>query len=198
MRLKYGIAIAGMHGKTTTTSMVAAVLSAGGLDPTVVVGGRVDALGSNARLGASQYLVAEADESDRSFLKALADPGRGHQSRPGAHGLLPGHGPMWSAPSSTSSTASRFNGAVTACIDDALLKAFCRACGGACLLTAWPRRRISGLKSSIPFSRQRRHRPASGAGNFLLALPGPHCRGPARSLRVACARPTQLLTPRPP
>jgi len=69
MRLKYGIAIAGMHGKTTTTSMVAAVLAAGGLDPTAVVGGRVDAMGSNARLGRSQYLVAEADESDRSFLK---------------------------------------------------------------------------------------------------------------------------------
>src|ERR1017187_2790067 len=58
MRLKYGIAVAGMHGKTTTTTMIAAVL-----------GGRVDALGSNARLGSSQYLVAEADESDRSFLK---------------------------------------------------------------------------------------------------------------------------------
>src|SRR6202046_3158496 len=96
MRLKYGIAVAGMHGKTTTTSMVAAVLAGGGvhpagggggggeggggargggglagggLDPTVVVGGRVNALGSNARLGNSQYLVAEADESDRSFLK---------------------------------------------------------------------------------------------------------------------------------
>src|SRR5499425_1017975 len=69
MRLKYSIAIAGMHGKTTTTSMVAAVLAAGGLDPTVVVGGRVDTMGSNARLGRSQYLVAEADESDRSFLK---------------------------------------------------------------------------------------------------------------------------------
>src|SRR5258708_3025690 len=69
MRLKYGIAVAGMHGKTTTTSMVAAVLAAGGLHPTVVGGGRVDAMGSNARLGKSQYLVAEADESDRSFLK---------------------------------------------------------------------------------------------------------------------------------
>jgi UDP-N-acetylmuramate--alanine ligase len=69
MRLKYGIAVAGMHGKTTTTSMVAAVLAGGGLDPTVVVGGRVDAMGSNARLGKSQYLIAEADESDRSFLK---------------------------------------------------------------------------------------------------------------------------------
>jgi UDP-N-acetylmuramate--alanine ligase len=61
MRLKYGIAIAGMHGKTTTTSMVAAVLAAGGLDPTVVVGGRVDAMGSNARLGKSQYLVGAGD-----------------------------------------------------------------------------------------------------------------------------------------
>ena len=69
MRLKYGIAVAGMHGKTTTTSMVAAVLAAGGLDPTVVVGGRVDSMGSSARLGKSHYLVAEADESDRSFLK---------------------------------------------------------------------------------------------------------------------------------
>ena len=69
MRLKYGIAVAGMHGKTTTTSMIAAALAAGGLDPTVVVGGRVDALGSNARIGKSRYLVAEADESDRSFLK---------------------------------------------------------------------------------------------------------------------------------
>lgn len=69
MRIKYGIAIAGMHGKTSTTSMIATVLAAGGLDPTVVVGGRVDAMGSNARLGKSQYLVAEADESDRSFLR---------------------------------------------------------------------------------------------------------------------------------
>jgi UDP-N-acetylmuramate--alanine ligase len=69
MRLKYGIAVAGMHGKTTTTSMLAAVLAAGQLDPTVVIGGRVDAMGSNARVGKSEYFVAEADESDRSFLK---------------------------------------------------------------------------------------------------------------------------------
>jgi len=69
MRLKYGIAVAGMHGKTTTTSMLAAVLAAGGLDPTVVIGGRVDAMGSNARVGKSEFFVAEADESDRSFLK---------------------------------------------------------------------------------------------------------------------------------
>ena len=64
-RLKYGIAIAGSHGMTTTTSMTAALLSHAGLDPTVVVGGRISAMGSNARLGKSDLLVAEADESDR-------------------------------------------------------------------------------------------------------------------------------------
>jgi UDP-N-acetylmuramate--alanine ligase len=69
MRLKYGVAVAGSHGKTTTTSMVAMVLDKGGLDPTVVVGGRVGTLGSGARLGRGEFMVAEADESDRSFLK---------------------------------------------------------------------------------------------------------------------------------
>lgn len=69
MRVKYGIGIAGSHGKTTTTSLVATVLRAAGLDPTVVVGGRMAALGSNARLGAGDLLVAEADESDGSFLR---------------------------------------------------------------------------------------------------------------------------------
>jgi UDP-N-acetylmuramate--alanine ligase len=68
MRLKYGIAVAGTHGKTTTTSLVAAVLDAGGFDPTVVIGGRVKSLRTNARLGKGDYLVAEADESDGSFL----------------------------------------------------------------------------------------------------------------------------------
>ncbi|HSU41767.1 MAG TPA: UDP-N-acetylmuramate--L-alanine ligase [Polyangiaceae bacterium] len=69
MRVKYGIAIAGSHGKTTTTSLVATILRAAGFDPTVVVGGRMAALGSNARLGAGDLLVAEADESDGSFLR---------------------------------------------------------------------------------------------------------------------------------
>jgi UDP-N-acetylmuramate--alanine ligase len=68
MRLKFGIAVAGAHGKTTTTSMVASVLGAAGLDPTFVVGGRVNQAGSNARVGQSEYMVVEADESDRSFL----------------------------------------------------------------------------------------------------------------------------------
>ena len=69
MRLRYGIAVAGAHGKTTTTSMIALVLEQAGLDPTAVIGGRLSAFGSNARLGRGECMVVEADESDRSFLK---------------------------------------------------------------------------------------------------------------------------------
>ena len=69
MRLRYSIAVAGAHGKTTTTSMIALVLERAGLDPTAVIGGRLSAFGSNARLGRGELMVAEADESDRSFLK---------------------------------------------------------------------------------------------------------------------------------
>ena len=122
MRLKYGIAIAGMHGKTTTTSMVASVLAAGGLDPTVVVGGRVDALGSNAKLGSSQYLVAEADESDRSFLKlspilaVVTNLDREHMDC---------YRDMADVEQAFLTFIDKlpFYGAVTACIDNALLAA---------------------------------------------------------------------------
>ncbi|WP_051978296.1 UDP-N-acetylmuramate--L-alanine ligase [Edaphobacter aggregans] len=122
MRLKYGIAVAGMHGKTTTTSMVAAVLGAGGLDPTVVVGGRVNALGSNARLGNSQYLVAEADESDRSFLKlspvlaVVTNLDREHMDC---------YRDMADVEGSFLEFMDRvpFYGASTACVDNALLRA---------------------------------------------------------------------------
>jgi len=68
MRMKYGIAVAGSHGKTTTTSMIALVLEYGGFDPTIIVGGRLNTIGANAKLGAGDFIVAEADESDRSFL----------------------------------------------------------------------------------------------------------------------------------
>ncbi len=68
MRMKYGLAVAGSHGKTTTTSMLAACLATAGLDPTIVIGGRLDSIGSTARLGAGEYMVAEADESDGSFM----------------------------------------------------------------------------------------------------------------------------------
>src|SRR5579884_2732659 len=122
MRLKYGIAIAGMHGKTTTTSMVAAVLAAGGLDPTIVVGGRVNALDSNARLGKSHYLVAEADESDRSFLKlspilaVVTNLDREHMDC---------YRDMADVEAAFVEFMDRvpFYGAVTACLDDPLLAA---------------------------------------------------------------------------
>lgn len=68
MRMKYGLAVAGTHGKTTTTSMLAKILGESGLDPTIVIGGKLDAIGSNARLGKGDFLVAEADESDGSFM----------------------------------------------------------------------------------------------------------------------------------
>ncbi len=122
MRLKYGIAVAGMHGKTTTTSMIAAVLAGGGLDPTIVVGGRIDALGSNARLGKSQYLVAEADESDRSFLKlspilgVVTNLDREHMDC---------YRDMADVEEAFITFMDRvpFYGAITACADDALLAA---------------------------------------------------------------------------
>lgn len=71
MRMKYGIAVAGTHGKTTTTSLCATILGEGGIDPTVVIGGRLKSISSNARLGEGEYLVAEADESDGSFLRLM-------------------------------------------------------------------------------------------------------------------------------
>jgi UDP-N-acetylmuramate--alanine ligase len=122
MRLKYGVAIAGMHGKTTTTTMVAAVLAGGELDPTIVVGGRVDALGSNARLGRSQYLVAEADESDRSFLMlspilaVVTNLDREH---------MDSYADMADVENCFVEFMDKvpFYGAVTACVDDARLKA---------------------------------------------------------------------------
>jgi UDP-N-acetylmuramate--alanine ligase len=135
MRLKYGIAVAGMHGKTTTTSMIAAILAVGGLDPTIVVGGRIDAMGSNARHGKSQYLVAEADESDRSFLKlspilcVVTNLDREHMDC---------YRDMADVEAAFASFMDRvpFYGAVTACIDDPPL--FCPACDAASTPTALP------------------------------------------------------------
>ena len=81
MRGKIGFAIAGSHGKTTTTSLLATILTDAGLDPTLVIGGKVDSLGGNARLGASRFVVAEADESDGSFLHLPATFAGNHQYR---------------------------------------------------------------------------------------------------------------------
>jgi UDP-N-acetylmuramate--alanine ligase len=117
MRLRFGIAIAGAHGKTTTTSMVALMLERAGLDPTAVIGGRLSAFGSNARLGQGQYMVAEADESDRSFLKlspsiaVITNIDREH---------LEAYGSFEALVAAFADFAGRvpFYGAVVACVDD--------------------------------------------------------------------------------
>jgi UDP-N-acetylmuramate--alanine ligase len=122
MRLRYGIAIAGAHGKTTTTSMVALVLERAGLDPTAVIGGRLSAFGSNARLGKGDYMVVEADESDRSFLKlspsiaVMTNIDREHMESYGS----------WDALQQAFVDFANkvpFYGAVVACVDDAAVRA---------------------------------------------------------------------------
>jgi UDP-N-acetylmuramate--alanine ligase len=122
MRLRYGIAIAGAHGKTTTTSMVALVLERAGLDPTAVIGGRLSAFGSNARLGRGDYMVVEADESDRSFLKLspsialITNIDREHMEAYGTRAALE---------QAFVDFANKvpFYGAVVACVDDAAVRA---------------------------------------------------------------------------
>ena len=125
MRLRFGIAIAGAHGKTTTTSMVALMLERAGLDPTAVIGGRLSAFGSNARLGRGQYMVAEADESDRSFLKLsptialITNIDREH---------LEAYGSFEALVAAFADFAGRvpFYGAVVACVDDGPVAAMLR------------------------------------------------------------------------
>ncbi len=121
MRLKVGIAVAGAHGKTSTTSMIALVLERAGLDPTAVIGGRLRAFGSNARLGRGEYMVAEADESDRSFLKlsptvaVITNIDREHME---AYG---GFADLQQAFVDFANKVP-FYGAVIACVDDAELR----------------------------------------------------------------------------
>jgi UDP-N-acetylmuramate--alanine ligase len=121
MRLRYGIAIAGAHGKTTTTSMVALVLERAGLDPTAVIGGRLSAFGSNARLGQGDYMVVEADESDRTFLKlspaiaVLTNIDREHMESYGS----------WDALQQAFADFANkvpFYGTVVACVDDRAIR----------------------------------------------------------------------------
>ena len=122
MRLRFGIAIAGAHGKTSTTSMLALVLEHAGLDPTAVIGGRLSAFGSNARLGRGEYMVVEADESDGSFLKlspvlaVITNVDREH---------LDHYGDFAHVCDAFVEFANRvpFYGAVVACLDDARLRA---------------------------------------------------------------------------
>ena len=178
MRLKYGIAIAGMHGKTTTTSMVAAVLAAGGLDPTVIVGGRVDALGSNARLGTTQYLVAEADESDRSFLKlspilaVVTNLDREHMDC---------YHDMADVEHAFVDFMDRvpFYGTVTACIDNPLLKGILprvrrRVFTYGADADADFRVELLAAEPGSGFSRFQVHTAAGPLGPFVLHVPGRH------------------------
>ena len=186
MRLRYGIAVAGAHGKTTTTSMVALLLERAGLDPTAVIGGRLSAFGSNARLGRGDYMVAEADESDRSFLKlspaiaVITNIDREHMESYGTWERLE---------EAFTEFANKvpFYGAVVACVDDAPVRAILpritrrvvtyglddegtahgphvaargmalEAFGSRC--TVWTRRDGDGLKQS---------------GELRLAVPGRH------------------------
>jgi UDP-N-acetylmuramate--alanine ligase len=121
MRLRYGIAVAGAHGKTTTTSMIALVLERGGLDPTAVIGGRLSAFGSNARLGQGDYMVAEADESDRSFLKlspsiaVVTNVDREHMENYGSWENL-------QAAFVEFANKVPFYGAIVACVDDPVVR----------------------------------------------------------------------------
>jgi len=122
MRLRFGIAVAGAHGKTSTTSMIALVLERAGLDPTAVIGGRLSAFGSNARLGRGEYMVVEADESDRSFLKlspsiaVMTNIDREHMEAYGSYADLQ---------QAFVDFANKvpFYGAIVACADDAELGA---------------------------------------------------------------------------
>jgi UDP-N-acetylmuramate--alanine ligase len=122
MRLRYSVAVAGAHGKTTTTSMIALVLERAGLDPTAVIGGRLSAFGSNARLGRGELMVAEADESDRSFLKlfptiaVITNIDREHMEN------YPGFDDLQQAFVDFANKVP-FYGVVVACVDDEHLRA---------------------------------------------------------------------------
>jgi UDP-N-acetylmuramate--alanine ligase len=182
MRLRTGIAIAGAHGKTTTTSMIALMLERAGLDPTAIIGGRLSAFGSNARLGRGEYMVAEADESDRSFLllsptfAVVTNIDHEHMEAYGSFDRLTG---------AFAEFAGRvpFYGAVVACVDDPPVAA---------LLPRLTRRVITygfseqadvrgegpvtdGHSGRCAVRYQVRGAPAgAGTGDLRLAVPGVH------------------------
>ena len=176
MRMKYGVAVAGSHGKTTTTSIVAAVLSSAGLDPTMVIGGRVHMLGSNAKMGQGEILVAEADESDGSFLflsptiAVVTNIDREHMDY---------HQTMERLHESFLAFINKvpFYGVAVLCLDDAAIRA---------LIPKVKKRWITyGLSSEADFSARDLHMDAAGVkfsalhrgkllGKLRLRLPGRH------------------------
>jgi UDP-N-acetylmuramate--alanine ligase len=184
MRLRYGIAIAGAHGKTTTTSMVALVLERAGLDPTAVIGGRLSAFGSNARLGRGDYMVVEADESDRSFLKLspsialITNIDREH---------MESYGDWASLQQAFVDFANKvpFYGFVVACVDDPLLRELVpritRRVITYSLDDADPRVRVAGrgmkleaFGSSCTVVRRDREGVEGELGQLRLQVPGRH------------------------
>ena len=187
MRLRFGIAVAGAHGKTSTTSMVALVLERAGLDPTAVIGGKLSAFGSNARLGRGECMVAEADESDRSFLKlspaiaVITNIDREHMDAYGSFADLQ---------QAFIDFANKvpFYGAVVACADDAELRAvmakFARRVitygisesGSQPPIIAAKNVQLEGFGSTCTVERHER-RGGAGAttlGTLTLAVPGRH------------------------
>jgi UDP-N-acetylmuramate--alanine ligase len=182
MRLRYGIAIAGAHGKTTTTSMVALVLEHAGLDPTAVIGGRLSAFGSNARLGRGEYMVVEADESDRSFLKlspsiaVITNIDREHMESYGSWGNLQ---------QAFADFANKvpFYGAVIACADDGPVRELLPALTRRVITYALDDRHADvvarGMRlEAFGSSCEVLHRGADGAktelGTMRLRVPGRH------------------------
>ncbi len=194
MRLKFAIAVAGAHGKTTTTSMIALMLERAGLDPTAVIGGRLSAFGSNARLGRGELMVAEADESDRSFLKLF--PAMAVITNID-HEHLENYGGFDDLQQAFVDFANKvpFYGAVVACADDANLAA---------VLPRMTRRVTTyGLASEtadltatdiVLVSVQRRPRPSAGATRTIaLATTASAGRRSARS-RSSCRDGTTCRT----
>jgi UDP-N-acetylmuramate--alanine ligase len=183
MRQRFGIAIAGAHGKTTTTSMVAMVLERGGLDPTAVIGGRLSAFGSNARLGKGSVIVAEADESDKSFLRlspqiaVITNLDREHMENYGSFEAI-------EQAFVDFANKTPFYGAVIACADDAPLAAILPRMTSR-VLTYGFASETADVRGSAPvlsgFGGRCRVRyalhgaaGARGDGDIALAVPGSH------------------------
>jgi UDP-N-acetylmuramate--alanine ligase len=180
MRLRYGIAVAGAHGKTTTTSMIALVLDRAGLDPTAVIGGRLSAFGSNARLGTGDYMVAEADESDRSFLKlspsiaVITNIDREH---------MESYGTLENLQQAFADFANKvpFYGAVIACGDDPPVRELLPRLNRRVITYGLNAADISGERMDLQAFRSvctvTRHRPdghREELGKLPLAVPGRH------------------------
>jgi len=183
MRLRFGIAVAGAHGKTTTTSMIALVLERGGLDPTAVIGGRLSAFGSNARLGKGDCIVVEADESDRSFLRltpqvaVITNLDREHMENYGSFEAI-------ERAFVDFANKTPFYGAVIACADDPLLAALLPEMTGR-VITYGFKAEKADVRGSEPalsgFGGRCRVRyalhgaaGARGEGDIVLSVPGYH------------------------